>query len=43
MARYIGIDVGAEAIKVVELRREHGRLTWVRRELDVEGLLAAGA
>ncbi|MBL0274715.1 MAG: CoA activase [Anaeromyxobacter sp.] len=31
MARYIGIDVGAEAIKVVELRREGGALEWVRR------------
>ena len=31
MARYIGIDVGAEAIKVVELRGERGALAWSRR------------
>ena len=31
--RYVGIDVGAETIKWVELERRHGRLCWTRREL----------
>ncbi|MCM2333219.1 MAG: acyl-CoA dehydratase activase-related protein [Anaeromyxobacteraceae bacterium] len=31
MARYIGIDVGAEAIKVVELEKEGAALRWTRR------------
>ncbi|HSB21315.1 MAG TPA: BadF/BadG/BcrA/BcrD ATPase family protein [Anaeromyxobacteraceae bacterium] len=31
MARYIGIDVGAETIKVVELAGEGGPLRWTRR------------
>jgi predicted CoA-substrate-specific enzyme activase len=32
MVRYIGIDVGAETIKVVELSGEKGNLSWTRRE-----------
>jgi predicted CoA-substrate-specific enzyme activase len=31
MQRYIGLDVGAETVKVVELRREGGELEWSRR------------
>jgi predicted CoA-substrate-specific enzyme activase len=31
MRRYIGLDVGAETVKVVELRGERGRLEWARR------------
>jgi activator of 2-hydroxyglutaryl-CoA dehydratase/predicted nucleotide-binding protein (sugar kinase/HSP70/actin superfamily) len=30
-ARYIGLDVGAETVKVVELAGEPGRLAWTRR------------
>ncbi len=33
MARYIGIDVGAETIKVVELSREGSALRWERRQV----------
>jgi predicted CoA-substrate-specific enzyme activase len=33
MARYIGIDVGAESIKVVELGGEGGTLRWTRRQV----------
>ncbi|MBI5069158.1 MAG: CoA activase [Deltaproteobacteria bacterium] len=33
MARYIGIDVGAETIKVVELSREGSTLRWERRQV----------
>jgi predicted CoA-substrate-specific enzyme activase len=33
MARYIGIDVGAETVKVVELVREEGALRWARRSV----------
>ncbi len=33
MARYIGIDVGAETIKVVELSGEGGSLRWTRRSV----------
>jgi predicted CoA-substrate-specific enzyme activase len=33
MARFIGIDVGAESVKVVELAREDGALRLVRRAL----------
>ncbi|HVS53145.1 MAG TPA: BadF/BadG/BcrA/BcrD ATPase family protein [Opitutaceae bacterium] len=29
--RFVGIDIGAETIKLVELLRERGRLRWVRR------------
>src|SRR5512134_1075380 len=29
--RYIGLDVGAETVKVVELSGEPGRLAWTRR------------
>jgi activator of 2-hydroxyglutaryl-CoA dehydratase len=31
MARFIGIDVGAESIKVVELERQEAGLRWTRR------------
>ena len=31
--RYIGVDLGAETIKVVELTRIDGTLTWTRREI----------
>jgi predicted CoA-substrate-specific enzyme activase len=31
MQRYIGLDVGAETVKVVELRGERGKLEWTRR------------
>ena len=33
MARYIGIDVGAESIKVAELTREGKSLRWTRRHI----------
>ncbi|MBW2509330.1 MAG: CoA activase [Deltaproteobacteria bacterium] len=33
MGRYIGIDVGAETIKLVELIGERGALRWTRREI----------
>lgn len=33
MQRFVGIDVGAETIKVVELVREKGRLRWERSEI----------
>ena len=32
-ARYLGIDVGAETIKLVELEARGGELSWTRREL----------
>jgi predicted CoA-substrate-specific enzyme activase len=32
-SRYVGIDVGAEAIKLVELAREADGLRWTRREV----------
>jgi predicted CoA-substrate-specific enzyme activase len=32
-ARVVGVDVGAETIKVVELRREGTQLVWTRRKL----------
>lgn len=35
--RYVGIDVGAETLKVVELVREAGRLVWTRRHLAEHG------
>lgn len=31
-ARFIGIDVGSESVKIVELVRENGGLTWRRRD-----------
>ena len=31
--RFIGIDIGAETIKVVELVRDGQRLRWVGREI----------
>jgi len=31
--RFIGLDVGAETVKAVELRRDGERLTWTRRAL----------
>ena len=31
--RFIGIDMGAETVKVVELTRLSGELTWTRREI----------
>jgi predicted CoA-substrate-specific enzyme activase len=33
MERFVGIDVGAETLKVVELSREDGKLRWTRRHL----------
>jgi hypothetical protein len=42
MNRFIGIDVGAEAIKVVELAGEPGALRWTRRAaLDHRGAPSA--
>ena len=35
--RYLGIDIGAETIKVVELVQEQGRLHWRRRKLVEHG------
>jgi hypothetical protein len=29
--RFLGLDVGAETVKVVELAGEAGRLAWTRR------------
>jgi predicted CoA-substrate-specific enzyme activase len=33
MSRFIGLDIGAETLKLVELREERGVLTWVRRQI----------
>jgi predicted CoA-substrate-specific enzyme activase len=43
MARYVGIDVGAETVKVVELAGEESALRWTRRELAVHDKDPAGA
>src|SRR5512143_313550 len=43
MGRYIGIDVGAETVKVVELAGEQGALRWTRRELAAHDKDPAGA
>jgi predicted CoA-substrate-specific enzyme activase len=44
-SRYIGLDVGAETVKAVELRSDDGRLEWTRRarvdhQKDPAGALA---
>ncbi|MBI5384879.1 MAG: CoA activase [Verrucomicrobia bacterium] len=35
--RFLGIDAGAETIKVVEVRREKAKLRWTRREIVEHG------
>src|SRR5512140_3440763 len=37
MGRFVGIDVGAETIKLVELVREPSGLRWTRRALASHG------
>jgi activator of 2-hydroxyglutaryl-CoA dehydratase len=36
-ARFLGLDIGAENLKLVELRAEHGRMTVVSREIIEHG------
>ncbi len=43
MGRYVGIDVGAETVKVAELAGEGGSLRWTRRELVPHHKDPAGA
>ena len=43
MGRYVGIDVGAETVKVAELAGEGGALRWTRRELRPHDKDPAGA
>ncbi|HEU4382838.1 MAG TPA: BadF/BadG/BcrA/BcrD ATPase family protein [Anaeromyxobacteraceae bacterium] len=43
MARFVGIDVGAETIKAAELTGEEGGLRWTRRELVPHEKDPAGA
>ncbi|MBI4864014.1 MAG: CoA activase, partial [Candidatus Riflebacteria bacterium] len=42
MNRYLGIDVGAETIKVVELSEDHGKLRWTDRLITEHGKDPAG-
>ncbi|HEY6105502.1 MAG TPA: BadF/BadG/BcrA/BcrD ATPase family protein, partial [Anaeromyxobacteraceae bacterium] len=43
MARFVGIDVGAETVKVAELTGEEGALRWTRREVVSHDKDPAGA